>query len=89
MGADITHSSHFLVLVQQSMPDVNEWLTIRNLGRDFFKWLPIGRCDVRHGSRGWMRTGGVRVIKGDIAAVQAFMSGVAFSPQGAWIKTRC
>jgi len=37
---------------QQSMPGMNEWLTIRNLGRVFCKQLLIGRCDVSHGSSG-------------------------------------
>jgi hypothetical protein len=45
------YTSHFLVLVEQFHAGVNEWLTIRNFAREFFKWLPIGRCDIRHGSR--------------------------------------
>jgi len=35
-----------------SMPRMNEWLTIRSLGRVFCKQLLIGRCDVSHGSSG-------------------------------------
>jgi hypothetical protein len=34
------------------MPGMNEWLTIRSLGRVFCKQLLIGRCDVSHGSSG-------------------------------------
>src|SRR3977135_2398483 len=37
---------------QQSMPGMNEWLTIRSLARVFCKQLLIGRCDVSHGSSG-------------------------------------
>jgi hypothetical protein len=37
---------------QQSMPGMNEWLTIRSLGLVFCKQLLIGRCDVGHGSLG-------------------------------------
>ena len=44
------YSSRFLLLVQHFHAGVNEWLTIRNLRSDIFKWLLIGRCDVRHGS---------------------------------------
>src|SRR5258708_4264794 len=50
--ADIGYTSHFLVLVQQSTPGVNEWLTIRNFGRENFKWLPIRRSDIRYRSEG-------------------------------------
>jgi hypothetical protein len=35
-----------------SMPRMNEWLTIRSLDRVFCKQLLIGRCDVGHGSSG-------------------------------------
>src|SRR3954462_12663548 len=35
--ADIGYTSHFLVLAQQSMPDVNEWLMIRHLDREIFR----------------------------------------------------
>jgi hypothetical protein len=46
-----------------SMPGVNEWLTIRNLRADFCKQLLIGRCDVCHGPRdaaNWPGNGAVR-----------------------------
>jgi hypothetical protein len=42
--------SHFLVLGQHVHAGVNEWLTIRNVDRVFFRWLPICRYDVRQGS---------------------------------------
>src|ERR1700733_8159563 len=52
IGADIgSYSFQFLVLGQHLLAGVNEWLTIRNLGREIFRWLLISRCDVRHGSR--------------------------------------
>ncbi|MGA7995040.1 MAG: hypothetical protein WCA28_09020, partial [Bradyrhizobium sp.] len=43
---------YFSVLLQASIstPDVNEWLTIRNLLRGFFKWWPICRRDSRESS---------------------------------------
>jgi hypothetical protein len=31
---------------------MNERLTIRNSHSEIFRWLPIGRCDVSHGSDG-------------------------------------
>jgi hypothetical protein len=51
--------SHFLVLGQHVGAGVNEWLMIRNLDRDFFRWLPICRYEVHHGSGD--ATGAVRV----------------------------
>ena len=60
--ADIGVTSHFLVLVQQSTPGVNEWLMIRNLDREIFKWLLIRRSEVRHGSE---NTKPDRVFGGD------------------------
>src|SRR6266404_3143640 len=51
MGADIGTVLGFFFWVSISMPRVNEWLTIGNLGRDFLKWLPIGRV-VRAGVAG-------------------------------------
>ena len=45
------YTSLFLIsFAQHFHAGVNEWLTIRNLVRVFFRWLLIGRCDVRHGS---------------------------------------
>jgi len=52
-GADIGmyfFSVQFLVLGQHLPAGVNEWLTIRNLDRDIFKWLPICRGGDHHGS---------------------------------------
>jgi hypothetical protein len=39
--------SRFLVLGQHVHAGVNEWLTIRNLDRDFFRWLRISRGEDR------------------------------------------
>ena len=50
LGADIVALLNFFSESSISMPGVNEWLTIRNSHFDIFKWLPIGRCDVDHGS---------------------------------------
>jgi hypothetical protein len=55
LGADICSYSfqflQFLVLGEHLLAGVNEWLTIRNLHREIFRWLLICRCDIRHGSR--------------------------------------
>jgi hypothetical protein len=32
--------------------DVNEWLMDRHRKGVFFRWLPIGRCELDHGSEG-------------------------------------
>src|SRR5712671_5238852 len=50
MGADIGTVLGFFFWVSISMPRVNEWLTIGNLDREFFKGLPIGRDGARNGS---------------------------------------
>jgi hypothetical protein len=54
---------------------MNERLTIRNWHFEIFRWLPIGRCDVGHGSghgsRGQKRPGVMRAIKGNIGAEAA------------------
>jgi len=42
----------FLFWFSNSTSPVNEWLMIRNLLRVFFRYFPIGHCDVRHGSGG-------------------------------------
>jgi len=54
---------------------MNERLTIRNWHFEIFRWLPIGRCDIGHGSgkalRGAKRPGVMRAIKGNIGAETA------------------
>jgi hypothetical protein len=58
---------------------MNERLTIRNWHFEIFRWLPIGRCDIGHGSgqgtlnapSGAKRPGVVRAIKGNIGAEAA------------------
>ena len=57
VGAGIVCTSQFLFLRSSfSIPGMNERLTIRNRHFEIFTWLPIGRCDVGHGS-GQMRSG--------------------------------
>src|SRR5467141_1854289 len=70
-----------------SMPGVNERLTIRNLGRVCFEQLLIGRCDVRHGSWGvatWPGGGGAR--KGQYRGNHTSEDIVIFPSQWAGIK---
>jgi len=54
---------------------MNERLTIRNWHFEIFRWLPIGRCDIGHGSgHGGLvakRPGLMRAIKGNIGAARA------------------
>jgi hypothetical protein len=54
---------------------MNERLTIRNWHFEIFRWLPIGRCDIGHGSGqghpGAKRPGVLRAIKGNIWAERA------------------
>jgi len=58
---------------------MNERLTIRNWHFEIFTWLPIGRCDIGHGSgqgplnapSGAKRPGVMRAIKGNIGAERA------------------
>jgi hypothetical protein len=54
---------------------MNERLTIRNSHFEIFTWLPIGRCEVGHGSAkapsGAKRPGVMRAIKGNIGAGKA------------------
>ena len=58
-----------------SIRGMNERLTIRNWHFEIFRWLPIGRCDIGHGSgkalRGAKRPGVMRAIKGNIGAEAA------------------
>jgi hypothetical protein len=81
-------SSRFFSFFRASicLRGVNEWLTIRNLDLDFFKWLPICRDGDRPGSGG----GGVATSSGGGAARKrqnggngTFAAAVVFSPQGA------
>jgi len=54
---------------------MNERLTIRNSHFEIFRWLPIGRCDIGHGSGNSglvaKRPGVMRAIKGNIGAATA------------------
>jgi hypothetical protein len=59
---------------------MNERLTIRNWHFEIFTWLPIGRCDIGHGS-GPQRPGVMRIIKGDIGATPDNCDNRFFSPQ--------
>src|SRR6187401_3501767 len=45
LGADIACTSQFLFWIQHCDAGVNEWLMIRHLHSEIFKWLPIGRGD--------------------------------------------
>jgi hypothetical protein len=59
---------------------MNERLTIRNWHFEIFRWLPIGRCDIGHGSGHSRRHGVLRNMKG--AAGQPGHCGNRFlSPQ--------
>jgi hypothetical protein len=59
---------------------MNERLTIRNWQFEIFRWLPIGRCDIGHGS-GHSGAGVMRTIKGDIGATPDNCGNRFFSPQ--------
>src|SRR3954463_1379398 len=50
LGADIAFTSQFLFWIQHCDAGVNEWLMIRHLHSEIFKWLPIGRGEDCHGS---------------------------------------
>jgi hypothetical protein len=54
---------------------MNERLTIRNWHFEIFRWLPIGRCDIGHGSGQGTpdakRPGVMGAIKGNIGAETA------------------
>jgi hypothetical protein len=76
-----SYSFQFLVLGQHLLAGVNEWLMIRNLDREIFKWLLICRCDVRHGSRrAQSRPEAMGGASGKIGAVWFRKAAVAFSP---------
>src|SRR5476651_397950 len=61
---------------------------IRNLGRDFFKWLPISRCDLDHGSGvSQPRPAGMGPASGNFGAMKLLMP-LWFSAAGVRIKRR-
>jgi hypothetical protein len=85
--AVIVFSFAFFPTPSNSMPGMNEWLTIRSLGLVFCKQLLIGRCDVSHGSSG------IRHLTPWRCAAQATKSGRSsfwsdcdFIVAPAWIK---
>jgi hypothetical protein len=82
VAADIIALLNFYFQIQHFHAGVNEWLTIRNSHSEFFTWLPIGRCEVRHGSSQQARPAVMRAIKGYIGAASAFIPDVLISPQG-------
>src|SRR5882757_3639932 len=51
-GAGIGTLLFFFSGLKHFHADVNEWLMDRHRKGVFFRWLPIGRCDLDHGSRG-------------------------------------
>jgi hypothetical protein len=64
---------------------MNERLTIRNPHFEIFRWLPIGRCDIGHGSGQRLPDGGPGVmsgIKGNIGAERLISAMLDFSSQG-------
>src|ERR1700676_3706186 len=70
-GADIrSYSFQFLVLGQHLPAGVNEWLTIRNLVCDNFRWLRICRCDVRHVQESQPEPTCMRRTSGNIWAIR-------------------
>src|SRR4051794_6214681 len=92
LAADIACTSQFLFWIQHCDAGVNEWLMIRNLHSEIFKWLPIGRGDICHGSVEramnarstipWQPgTGFMGAIKGDIGAIRVITAAVDFSSQ--------
>ena len=50
VGAGIVALLNFYSRPSISIRGMNERLTIRNWHFEIFRWLPIGRCEVRHGS---------------------------------------
>jgi hypothetical protein len=66
---------------------VNEWLMDRHRKGAFFRWLPIGRCDLDHGSEGSQpRPAGVRRASGNIRAAILLMPLWFFRRSGAYQK---
>jgi hypothetical protein len=60
---------------------MNERLTIRNWHFEIFTWLPIGRCDVGHGSGHGRWRGAMGNMKGDVGATPDNCGNRFFSPQ--------
>jgi hypothetical protein len=85
--------SHFLVLGQHVHAGVNEWLTIRNRRRDFFRWLLICRYDDFPGSeesQGFATSSGAGAAhKRQYQGNPVFASAVVFSPQPRKSEERC
>src|SRR5438552_17510227 len=52
VGAGIVALLNFFFGSSISIQGMNERLTIRNWHFEIFRWLPIGRCEVGHGSDG-------------------------------------
>src|ERR1043166_7620611 len=50
VGAGIVALLDFFFRSSISIRGMNERLTIRNWHFEIFRWLPIGRCDIGHGS---------------------------------------
>jgi hypothetical protein len=66
---------------------VNEWLMDRHRKGVFFRWLPIGRCDLGHGSVGSQpRPAGLRRASGNIGAAILLMLLWFFRRSGAYQK---
>jgi len=69
---------------------MNERLTIRNRHFEIFTWLPIGRCDVDHGSArcapDGKPAGVLQTIKGTIGAIRMIAADGFLSPQGRGLK---
>jgi hypothetical protein len=64
----------FLLHSQHVHAGVNEWLIDRHRKRVFFRWLPIGRHDLDHGSRGSQPDpAGVGRASGNIGAMKLLM----------------
>jgi hypothetical protein len=59
----------------------------RNFSRVFFKWLPIGRCDLHHGSTmSQPRPAAVGRASGNIGALKLLMPLWFFRRSGAYQK---
>jgi len=73
---------------------MNERLMIRNSHFEILTWLPIGRCDVDHGSGrrdpdgkpAGRDEGVMRTIKGNIGAIRSIAAEGFFTPQRRGLK---
>jgi hypothetical protein len=66
---------------------VNEWLMDRHRKGVFFRWLPIGRCDLARGSEGsQLRPAAVGRASGNIGAAILLMPLWFFRRSGAYQK---